>query len=106
MRSQERQRESPSQDWSWCHKGVPCCDDIGRGAIVAIILDVKLRVRKVLNIALCVVVATVAIDIHSVPFDLHTDELGWSKKGVQNGGIPKITRPNILYGATGRNAQL
>ena len=101
MRSKERKRESPSQDWSRCHEGVPCCDDIGRGAIVAIVLDVELRVREILDVALRVVVATIAIDIHPVAFDLDADERGWSKEGVQDRGIPKVTRSDILYGTTG-----
>ena len=72
---------------------------------MAIVLDVEFRVREVLDVALRVVVATIAIDIHPVTFDLDADERGWSKEGVQDRGIPKVTRSDILYGTTGWTGQ-
>ena len=90
MWGKERKRQSPSQDWSGCHEGVPGGNDVGGGVIAAIILDVELRVREILDVALCIVVATITIDIHPMAFYFDADERRWSKKGVQDGGIPKI----------------
>jgi len=42
----------------------------------------KLRIGKALDVALCVVVTTIAVDIHPMAFDLDADELRWAKEGV------------------------
>ena len=97
----ERKRQSPSQDWSRRHKGIPGRDNVGGGVIAAIVLNMELRVRKVLDVALCIVVATITINVHPMAFHLDADELGRAKKGMQDGGVPKVTRPDILYGPTG-----
>jgi len=101
LRGKERKRQSPSQHGGRCHKGIPGGDDIGGGAVAAIVLDVEFRVWKVLDVALCIVVATITINVYPMAFHLDADELGWAKEGVQDGSVPEIARPDILYGPTG-----